>query len=165
MDTDPGLADRRAKDYHQQRLVAVQDLDKAASYLLASNYSYLASPTKSTQGLIHNDCVAVVVIAGKYYMASNFQRLDDGDAANLNGALGCGEIEYQIVVRGKAKFMHAEMQLLEELVKAGIDTKGVFMGVSKPCCNYCHKLLNQYGIGHTAYHTDKVENWDAPDLD
>jgi hypothetical protein len=64
---------RRAQGYHQQRMAGLSELDKVASFLLASNYSFKASPTKVSQGLIQMDCVAVVLIKDSYWMASNSQ--------------------------------------------------------------------------------------------
>ena len=60
--------------------------------------------------------------------------------------------------------MHAEMQLLEELVSRGVTVQGLDMGVSKPCCYDCHQVLRSFKINHTAFHRDQVQNWEAPNL-
>jgi hypothetical protein len=156
---------RRAQGYHQQRMAGLSELDKVASYLLASNYSFKASPTKVSQGLIQMDCVAVVLIKGSYWMASNSQGLTADDAANLNGSMvDMIELDFEIVVRGTKNKMHAEMQLVEELVSKGVTVQGLDMGVSKPCCYDCHKVLKALKINHTAFHQDQVQNWEPPNL-
>ena len=63
---------RKAVDYHAQRISEMNDLDKAASYLLAISYSSRTSPTKVSQGLIQMDCVAVAVIKGEWLVASRY---------------------------------------------------------------------------------------------
>ncbi|HTQ78557.1 MAG TPA: hypothetical protein VMM92_01060 [Thermoanaerobaculia bacterium] len=153
---------RRDKEYHKERIKSLNDLDKVASFLLASNYSYKKNQSKVSQGLIQMDCVAVVVIKGSYWMASNSQGLDGEDAANLNGALEMIELDYELVVNGTKNKMHAEMQLVQELLAKKIETKGLFMGVSKPCCLDCHKVLSILKINHTAYHNSQVINWEPP---
>jgi len=156
--------DRRSQGYHKQRLSSVSELDKVASFLLASNYSSHRSQSKATQGLIHLDCVAVVQVNGSYWMASNSQGLDDQDAAELNGALEAVELDYEIIVRGSKNKMHAEMQLVEALKANNIPFEGVFMGVSKPCCVDCHHVLKTLKIQHTAFHHDRVLNWEGPNI-
>jgi hypothetical protein len=153
---------RRDVGYTQQRLQSITEVDKIASFLLASNYSYRSSPTPQTQGLIHNDCVAVIQVKGSLWMAANSQMLDPEDADNLNGELQFGELEYEIVVRGTKNQMHAEMQLVEELLANKINPQGLQMGVSKPCCKKCHYILGHLKIIHTAFHDDNVINWEAP---
>ena len=138
------------------------DLDKVASFLLASNFSYRSSPTPQTQGLIQNDCVAVVEVKGSFWMAANSQQLEPADADNLNGEVQYGEMDYEIIVRGTKNKMHAEMQLVEELLANQINPQGMQMGVSKPCCKKCHYILSHLKIIHTAFHDDNVVNWEAP---
>lgn len=153
---------RHDKGYHTQRLQTVQDLDKVASYALALNYSGRSSQSRATQGLIHNDCVAVAVVSGEWYFASNARKLTDEDIEAVADELG-KKIIYALVKRGSGS-MHAEMQVLEEIVESGHSLQDVFVGVSKPCCQKCRKVMDKHGVKYTAWHEDHVVNWEKPDL-
>ncbi len=153
---------RRDKGYHQLRLQTVADLDKVASFALAANYSGRASPTKVSQGLIQMDCVAVAVVNGEWLFASNSRKLTDDDINEVADEMGANLI-YAIVKRGTGS-MHAEMQVLEEIVASGYSIQDVFVGVSKPCCQKCKNVMESKGAKYTAWHQDHVVNWEKPDL-
>ena len=153
---------RKAVDYHAQRISEMNDLDKAASYLLAISYSSRTSPTKVSQGLIQMDCVAVAVINGEWLVASNTRKLADWHMEKLAAEID-EALTYAIVERGSGK-MHAEMQVLEEIKASNYSPKGVLIGVSKPCCRECKGVLDTVSAVYSHYHTDTVVNWEAPDL-
>ncbi|HEX8242783.1 MAG TPA: nucleic acid/nucleotide deaminase domain-containing protein, partial [Longimicrobium sp.] len=150
---------RRTPGYHNARLQSIKDLDKVASFVLASSYSRRTSPTKASQGLIQMDCVAVAVVNGEWLFASNSHRITDEDIEMVADELG-QRLIYAIVERGT--HMHAEMQVLEEIRASGHQIADVYVGVSKPCCEQCKKVLDKHGAGYTAYHEDNVVNWEKP---
>lgn len=152
---------RRKSGYQQLRLREMSDLDRAASAVLAFNYSRRSSSSPATQGLIQNDCVAVCLVDDEYWIASNSRRLEAEDIDEFAEFLG-EDINCWIVINGDGK-MHAEMQLLKELIDAGIDTRGMSFGVSKPCCILCARKLYEYGVSYTHYHGDSIVNWEKPD--
>lgn len=156
------FVNRRNKTYHGMRISEVNNQDKAASYLLAMNYSGRTSQTKVSQSLIQMDCVAVAVVNNEWLIASNSQRLTDDDVQALADELGT-QITYALVKRGSG-YMHAEMQVAEEIKASGYDLDGVYIGVSKPCCLDCKNVLDTHGMRYIHYHDSTVVNWEAPDL-
>ncbi|POD80994.1 OTT_1508-like deaminase [Pseudomonas syringae] len=156
------FVNRRAAGYHINRINQVVELDKAASYLLARNYSGRTSPTAISQSLIQMDCVAVAVVNNEWLIASNSRKLGDDDAIMLAHELGM-DITYALVKRGSG-YMHAEMQILEELAESKYQSANVFIGVSKPCCLQCAQSLDQAGSKYTSWHNTSVANWEKPDL-
>ncbi|MFB0086497.1 hypothetical protein ABVD24_19280 [Xanthomonas euvesicatoria] len=153
---------RKDKGYHALRRSEINDLDKAASFLLAISYSGRTSQTKVSQGLIQMDCVALEVINDEWLVAANSRRLDDWHMEELAQELGF-DFTYAIVERGQGG-MHAEMQVLEEIKASSYSAKGVHMGISKPCCFDCKTTLDTVQALYSHYHTDTVVNWEAPDL-
>jgi len=153
---------RRDKGYHVLRRSEINDLDKAASYLLAISYSSRTSQTKVSQGLIQMDCVAVAVVNDEWLVAANSRRLEDWHMEALAEEIG-HDITYAIVNRGQGG-MHAEMQVLEEIKASNCSPSGVHIGVSKPCCFDCKSMLDRVKAVYSHYHTDIVVNWEAPDL-
>ena len=139
---------------------SIHELDKIASYLLAVNWSRRRTQTAVSQGLIQMDCIATCYVNGELWIASNTQELTSEDVEALQAELG--DIIVYIVTNGTPKVMHAEMQLLSQLVQENVPTKGMYMGVSKPCCDYCRQELNKVGICYTQYHTSEVKNWESP---
>lgn len=79
---------RKDKGYHALRRSEINDLDKAASFLLAISYSGRTSQTKASQGLIQMDCVALAVINDEWLVAANSRRLDDWHMEALAQELG-----------------------------------------------------------------------------
>jgi hypothetical protein len=159
---------RRAAGYHQARITQLDTLDKAASYLLAMNWSWRKSQTSVSQKLIQMDCVAVAIVNNEWLIAQNSHGLTDYDVAQMATELG-REITYAIVTRGTPNQMHAEMQVLEEIRASGytneqIQQLKVYMGVSKPCCRTCAEWLSHYNIGYANWHDSPVVNWEQPDM-
>lgn len=137
--------------------------DRMASAILACNYSRIHGDRKTTQGLIQMDCVAVCFVTGSgIWVASNSMKLEPEDIDEAIGADYNGNDVY-IVTNGYG-CMHAEMQLLEELVVSGMLSRVSYIGVSKPCCDYCRRVLDLYHIDYLQYHTDTVQHWEAPHL-
>jgi hypothetical protein len=63
----------------------------------------------------------------------------------------------------EASTFHAEMQLVEEIGKAGERFEGKQFGVSKPCCQNCANQLDKLEIDYSAYSTFKEPGrWKAP---
>jgi hypothetical protein len=153
---------RKASDYHAQRLSEITFLDKVASYLLAVSYSERTSPTQVSQSLIQMDCAAVAVINGEWLVATNSRKLTESHMEKMASEYG-EDLTYAIVERGTGG-MHAEMQVLEEIKASNYSLVGVSIGVSKPCCKKCKDELDKWHACYTHYHEDKVVNWEAPDL-
>lgn len=153
---------RKSSSYHTQRISEINDLDKAASFLLAISYSARANASKVSQGLIQMDCVAVAVINREWLVASNSRKLNDWHLVELAAEIG-QDLTYAIIERG-AGDMHAEMQILEEIRASNYSLNGVTIGVSKPCCFKCKSTLDSVSAVYSHYHEDKVVNWEHPDL-
>ena len=151
---------RHDKNYHAIRLSSIHELDKIASYVLAINWSRRRAQTAASQGLIQMDCVAACYVNGELWIASNSQELTSADIEALQAELG--DVIVYIVTNGTPQVMHAEMQLLSQLIQENVSTAGMYMGVSKPCCDYCRHELNKAGINYTQYHTANVKNWESP---
>lgn len=156
------------KSYNKIRQDEMTDLDLVAADLLAVNYSRRTSPTKASQMLIQNDCVAVCVVDGFYWIASNTQCITQEDLQQFAQFLEQEEITCYIVTNGQGH-MHAEMQLLCELLEEDPTRKNVrgslseySFGVSKPCCRYCKDQLDFYGITYTHWHDSPVTHWEHP---
>lgn len=154
---------RHNRSYSQKRLAALSVMeseeDRIACAILACNYSRIHGDTPPTQSLIQMDCVAACFVEGDIWVASNSMKLESQDIDNAIGADYHGTSVY-IVTNGYGT-MHAEMQLVEELTRAGKLTKVSYIGVSKPCCNYCRRILDVYQIGYLHFHRDPVRNWEA----
>lgn len=104
---------RKDKGYHALRRSEINDLDKAASFLLAISYSGRTSQTKASQGLIQMDCVALAVINNEWLVAANSRRLDDWHMEALAQELGF-DFTYAIVERGQGG-MHARCRFWKRL--------------------------------------------------
>lgn len=109
------------------------------------------------------DCVAVCMTREGLWVASNSQRITDEDIDILRGVL-FPELHHNtdiyIVKNGTSNKMHAEMQLLKELVSESFETYEI--GVSKPCCEECKRVLDEHGIKYSMYHNSDVINWEDP---
>lgn len=156
-------------EYNEQRLESVSVLDKIASYFLMAYHSATRKDEKINQGLINNNCSAVVVIVSPESPRTYVFALNKGvpDPQILQ------ETEFFIQqegVRGaKVVFSdkyqdgtHAEMQLLKAYNLGEIRFAKQEMGVSKPCCAPCSHELQIKGINHTATHNDPVKSWKPP---
>ncbi len=156
---------RKDPDYHSRALELKTDADLVASIVLALNFTRrIKSQVKSTQGLIQNDCVAACFTPEGLWLAANSQSIREPEVAHLREELCDHEMDIYTVVNGKKNVMHAEMQLLHELLSeyTADDIRGLEMGVSKPCCTPCREELDKFGIRYSAYHNDKVVNWQKP---
>lgn len=159
---------RRSSNYHEQRSTSLDTLDKAASYLLAMNWSWRRSQTSVSQQLIQMDCVAVALVNNEWLIAQNSHGITDYDVEQMAAELG-RQLTYAIVTRGTPNQMHAEMQVLEEIRASGytgdqISQMNIYVGVSKPCCRNCATLLDRYGIRYHSWHDSQVVNWEQPDM-
>jgi len=155
------FVDRHDDGYHFNRWTTVAELDRIASYVLALSWSRRCSPTHATQSLIQMDCVACVFVEEELWLASNSQAITSADIVNLQVELG-NDIPVYIVTNGKPYMMHAEMQILSQLYQEHKQCDGNYIGVSKPCCQYCRDLLVHYGINFHSWHNSKVSNWEHP---
>lgn len=170
MKVHPGMklrefVNRKQRDtYNKTRLAALTgreaEEDRIACALLACNYSRIHGDTKSAQSLIQMDCVAACFVNGGIWVASNSLRLEPEDIDEAIGTEYYGNDVY-IVKNGEAG-KHAEMQLLDELRESGMLKNVSYIGVSKPCCRYCKRVLDLFNIGYLQYHTDDVRHWEAP---
>jgi hypothetical protein len=129
----------------------------------------------------HLDCVAVTYVKGKWYIAANRLNLTDheivladysigkrvhpdeppGDISN-RGVLTSG---YEIVQNGNYHW-HAEMKILKRLKTLGLLDECNRIGVSKPCCPRCSKVLNDWKIDFTSYHAvmPQGDTWTDPGI-
>lgn len=151
------FVNRKDNKYHLKRMNDVSNLDLVAITLLQIMHSYRSS----YGGLIHYDCVAVCMVGQDLWVASNSQRLNIYDLHALNETLLLdGYIfRYIFIVTNGYKHMHAEMQLLQQLIDENVLTVDMIFGVSKPCCLCCKNILDQYHIYYTHYHDSIVKNW------
>lgn len=155
------FVNRRARDYHEQRLVDIQDLDLIASWFLVLSWSRRKSQTPQTQKAIQFDCVACIYVNNELWVAANSQRITADDIAEFKSSTGL-DIHIRIVTNGKPNKMHAEMQLVSQLQQEGKVCIPKYMGVSKPCCKYCAQVLNQMNIDYANWHNSSVTNWEEP---
>lgn len=153
------FVNRRDKDYHRFALQNKTDLDRIASYLLAINYSR-RNLAYSSQNLVQMDCVAVCMTTEGLWVASNSQKITDDDIENLRCELPPEFDNIYIIKNGVPYIMHAEMQLVQELEVSGFRTTAI--GVSKPCCEECKKVLDEWKIEYSMYHNSHVKNWENP---
>ncbi len=160
------MINRHDPDYHRATLTRRSDDDLAASILLALNYSRRTKQTSVSQGLIQMDCVALCYCPEGLWVASNTRKISDDDLETLRTFLCDQNIDIYVVVNGSGG-MHAEMQLLKELLevytKGQIQELGLRMGVSKACCGRCADKLREYSISFTEEHDSPVVNWESPD--
>lgn len=155
------FVNRRARDYHEQRLIDIQDLDLIASWFLVLSWSRRQSQTPQTQKAIQFDCVACIYVNNELWVAANSQRITADDIAEFKSSTGL-DIPIWIVTNGTPNKMHAEMQLVSQLQQEGKVCIPNYMGVSKPCCKYCAQVLNQMNINYANWHNSSVTNWEEP---
>ncbi len=161
------LVNRRSEGYHVEALETMKPIDKIASTLLAISYSN-RQLTPASQNLIQYDCVAACFVAdNELWVASNSKRISQGDILELynyfsEDGIAIDDIDIYVVENGDGD-MHAEMQLLAELIAERADVDNLYFGVSKPCCMLCKEMLEEYGIDYTDYHGDAVANWQNPE--
>jgi hypothetical protein len=63
----------------------------------------------------------------------------------------------------KSAEFHAEMQLVAYFrYELNQDMRGWYVGVNKPCCEYCTPALEEHGVSFAASHALKVINWKGP---
>ncbi len=153
---------RKNPQYHRVRLNSLQELDRVACFLLAVSYSRRASQTTKSQQFIQIDCVATCMVNGELWVSSNSQSIISEDIDVLLEELQNTNLNVYIVKNGTPNKMHAEMQLLSQLIQEDTYCDNNYMGVSKPCCEHCAKMLNQYDINFLHYHTDEIRNWESP---
>ncbi len=173
--------------YHRERLETMEEDDKLASFILATNWSrgqgkagggsILRTQTFDSKDNVitvenrqlesHLDCVAVTWVEDRWYVASNRIKLIHNDVVLGIQASGCNPraFKYEIVSRGGDK-MHAEMKILKRLEALGKLDKCSRIGVSKPCCLLCANVLYDLGIDYTSFHTVnvKADAWVDPEL-
>ena len=122
------------------------------------------SRQKNNQKLINLDCVAVCVVNDRdLWVASNNISIEDCDIEQLDKIMcedGLFLYENIYIVHNGNGHMHAEMQLVQELINEGIETK--YIGVSKPCCKFCANELNEQKIKYSLWHDSRVKQWEAP---
>jgi hypothetical protein len=93
--------------------------------------------------------------------ASQFERALDMVSGDILGEYNVRAVVYVNPMVGDfgGKF-HAEMQLLEFMIDEHILPDRGYMGVSKPCCNFCQERLNAVGVqfwtGHMIRGNDPV---------
>lgn len=155
------LVKRKSPDYHKKRLNELTELDRIACYLLAANWSKRYIGSYIYQQFIQMNCVAACYVYDELWVASNDQSLTYDDIQTMLNELGQNMTVY-IVTNGTKNVMHAEMQLLSELIQERKNLYGQYFGVSKPCCKRCKEELDKYGINYTHYHTSEVVNWQPP---
>ena len=108
----------------------------------------------------HLDCVAVALMDGRWYIAANRLELYDTDIVLADYSLGSpldaaeffGGVSYfgyiannYEIIREGGEHMHAEMKILKYLQQTGKLDVRTHIGVSKPCCPRCKKVLDDYG--------------------
>lgn len=148
-------------EYNQIRLAGLSsegaEADRIACMVLAVAYSRFHG---RSQSLIQMGCVAACFVGNDIWLASNNVNILPED---IDNALGDTYTNRTVcVVTNGGGHMHAEMQLVEELRGEGHLCKDMYMGVSKPCCEQCKRVLDELGMKYLHYHTDTVVNWETP---
>ncbi len=158
------FVNRRLSGYHKLAIEIKSNEDFIASAALAIEYSRRTSQTPSTQKMIQFDCVAACFVDGsELWIASNSHSLTQNDVDVLCDVMDLdSSISIYIVVNGIKNDMHAEMQLLKELLDSDMNPNELVFGVSKPCCEQCASMLDTYKVGYTFYHNSTVINWQSP---
>ena len=112
---------------------------------------------------IQLDCVAAAYVGDRWYLAANNLVIIDSDAMEMLRELGTPNALYEIVWDPTPN-LHAEMKILKRLHEAGVVLAGIDMGVSKPCCKLCKKVLDDEKVAYTSYHNDEVSEarWAKP---
>ncbi len=155
---------RRRDEYNRIRLHDMMDdgaeLDRIANSLLSVCYSGQKSQSHQTQNLREMCCVAAIFVDEDIWVAANGVNISADEIHTVLGTNYEGADVY-VVMNGNGS-MHAEMQLLKEVIECGRDPRGMYMGVSKPCCAQCAKELNKYGVEFMHDHKDKVKHWESP---
>jgi hypothetical protein len=170
----------RRNIFNSTALQLYTNLDLIASTLLMINYSDRTSMYHKSQALIQMDCVAVCFVKPDVlWVASNKKTINDDSIAVLNSILhaeGIRNVEVWKITNGSTN-MHAEMQLLSELIQCFVDdyritdknavkeqiqTLRLSFGVSKPCCKRCNDILRNHHIDFTMWHNDRVIHWENP---
>jgi OTT_1508-like deaminase len=127
----------------------------------------------------HLDCVAVAQVNGKWYIASNRLSLTAHEILLTDTSIGSpttaeeyldGVRNYGVltgnyeIVREGGNYMHAEMKILKRLKSLRILEQCQRIGVSKPCCPKCSKVLGNWQIDYTSFHavTPDAGTWMDP---
>ena len=155
------LVNRRAQDYHEYRINAINDLDLIASTVLAITWSRSHNMSKQSQCLIQMDCVACVIVDDEIWLASNQQTISAEDIDELRRMYHFSSPIW-IVKNGTKGVMYAEMQLVSQLQQEGKTPDTLYMGVSKPCCMNCSKVLDILNFDYASKHNSRVTNWESP---
>lgn len=154
------------KEYNQIRLEGLSEIraeaDRIACIVLAVAYSRTHGDIPSVQRLIQMGCVAACFVGDAIWLASNNVEILPVDIDNALGNDYNGRTVW-IVQNGNGN-MHAEMQLVQELHNDSCLYRGVYIGVSKPCCEQCANLLDKLGISYLHWHDDRVVHWESPNL-
>lgn len=155
------LVNRRSKGYHQYRLNVINDLDIIASTVLALTWSRTHNMSKTSQGLIQMDCVACVIVDNEIWLANNLQNISDEDICELRRIYNIDNTIW-VVKNGERGIMHAEMQIISQLLQEDKKSTVSYMGVSKPCCKNCSQILDVFNFDYASKHNSIVKNWQSP---
>ncbi|MBN3005372.1 hypothetical protein JW897_16670 [Chromobacterium alkanivorans] len=162
--------------YHEDMLKRMSWMDKVASYILAIYWTRAEGQdtnrktkvdgfkVKNRQLESHLDCVAVMEVEGKWYIAANRLSISDVDVRLTDMSLcrstsnfvdnyrfGYIYSDFELV-QNYDNFMHAEMKILKRLHELGKLKVRMHIGVSKPCCPRCKKVLDDWQIEYTSFH-------------
>jgi hypothetical protein len=112
---------------------------------------------------IQLDCVAAAYVGDTWYFASNNLVIVASDVAKVFHELGT-PFAKNCRVWDPTPNVHAEMKILKYLRSRGISLHGIRMGVSKPCCPSCKKILDTHDVVYTSFHNTVVaeDRWEAP---
>lgn len=113
--------------------------------------------------LVNYECVAVCIVEGDLWVSTNNIQITDADIDELIRILTIDNaliFNYVYIVTFGNGHMHAEMQLLSQLHVENKRTD--FMGVSKPCCDMCRRVLDSENILYSMWHDSRVVNWEIP---
>lgn len=171
--------------YNNERLDSISYLDKVASFILALNWSQggegvgsvpvrkIKSQRTEFQQFMsrqlesHLDCVAVANVDGNWYFAANRLLLNADNINQLAIELDA-RVTYYLVNSSSIypPNMHAEMKILKFIKEQGKLVKGMEIGVSKPCCSECKKVLDKWSIKYTSFHIVPVASnaWIDPNI-
>ena len=150
------------KNYSEKNVSNYSSLDIIAITLLRIAWSRNRD-IFNTQNAVNYDCVAVCLVNGELWLASNNIKITDEDINVLLECMNNDGLPYNgnvWTVTNGSGHMHAEMQLVSQLKQENLMTD--FIGVSKPCCKQCAEVLDHVHIGYSMWHDSPVVNWENP---
>ncbi|AWF82093.1 hypothetical protein BTJ40_15340 [Microbulbifer sp. A4B17] len=156
-------------------------LDLVARKILAHKFSNLHDPQNSVRQAMRDVETVACVIAGKGTLlvshnssfgahGGNNQEVELATAAAFKDLRARGFVnitDYHVLspIRKLRRTFHAEMQILKACSEHNREIQGGIIGVSKPCCGKCAKVLKAFRINFSLYSKSPIGDWVSPEID